>query len=383
MVSKQRGNSPRTPGTQPACEIVEGSAAAPGNRALILASGPNDPAAAGTRNLRGQQCGPRDRERDALVVAEYADGGVGATFQSVGDKVGLSSERVRQIVERWEGETKKRIPRAPERRRIAKREADAARKSLGPPSLAQRLLAHARADPVTDCWEWTGPFMHPNGRTFARFKALGEQFANRVAFRLWCGPIPPGHVILQACGGRFCINPFHLFTASRGEAVRLWTAGRKAPPMTHCKRGHALTPDNTTWNTASALRDGARIMVRTRLCRICARERHRRNYTTPPPRPPLPEDEHERDVEMIIRRIEYARVADRPAVLWRELERTESESVRVPALEGERWEEYRARTGRSGPFSDWLASRILGHARVKKALQARRGRKPRDAEPPP
>lgn len=296
-----------------------------------------------------------------------------ATFRSVGDKLGLSAERVRQIVERWEAETGQRIPRAPERRRTARREAEEARKRIGAPSLAQRLLAHVRAVPETGCWEWTGPFMHPNGRTFARFEALGEQFAHRVAFRLWCGPIPLDHVILQACGGRFCINPFHLFTADRASAAHLWNAGRGAPPLTHCKQGHALTPDNVAWNTVSAVRGGVRVKMRTRLCRICARDRHRRNYKKPPRRPPLPTDQHERDVEMIIRRVEYAKVADRRSVLWQELERTESEPVEVPALEGEAWVDYRARTGRSGHFGDWLASRVLTHPRVRKALEGRSG----------
>lgn len=306
------------------------------------------------------------------MVTTYAQGGVDATFRSVGRAVGLSGERVRQIVERWEKETGQRIPRAPERRQIARREAEEARKRVGPPSLPQRLLSHVRAVPGTDCWEWTGPFMHPN-RAFARFVALGEQFANRVSYRLWRGDIPPGHVILQACGGRFCVNPFHLFTVSRGEAAHLWCAGRGAPPQEHCKRGHALTGDNITWNTSSAVRNGARVTVRTRLCRICARERHRRSYKKPPRRPPLPQDPHEREVEMIIRRIEYANVPDRPGVLRRELGREDSDAVEVPALEAERWEAYEERTESRGSFADWLASRVFNHPRVTTALRGRRG----------
>lgn len=329
---------------------------------------------------RKQQGDPRDLERDARVVAAYAEGGLDATFGSVGARVDLSSERVRQIVERWEIETGQRIPRAPERRSIARRQAEEARKRITPPSIAQRLLAHVRAVPGTDCWEWTGPLMRPNGRAFGRFEALGEQFANRVSFRLWRGDIPPGHVILQACGGRFCINPFHLFTVSRGEAARLWNAGRGAPPQERCKRGHRLTDDNVTWNTSSILRGGERVTVRTRLCRICARDRSRRNYKKPPRRPPLPTDEHEREVELIIRRVEYAKVADRPGVLWWNLGRSESDPLGVPALEAEGWDEYRARTGDPGSYADWLASRVADHPRLRKALRALRGRKARDHE---
>jgi hypothetical protein len=329
---------------------------------------------------RKRQSGPRDLKRDARVVAAYAEGGVGATFGSVGAKLDLSAERVRQIVERWEKETGQRIPRAPERRRIARRQAEEARKRIAPPSLAQRLLAHVRAVPGSDCWEWTGPLMHPNGRAFGRFEALGEQFANRVSFRLWRGEIPPGHVVLQACGGRFCINPFHLFTVSRGEAARLWGRRRGAPAQERCKRGHSLTDDNVTWNTSSTIRNGERVTVRTRLCRICARDRHRRNYKKPPRSPPLPAAGHEREVELIIRRIERAKVGDRAAVLRWNLGRSESDPVAVPALEGEGWDEYQARTGSLGSYGDWLASRIADHPRVRKALRGLRGRKGGDDE---
>lgn len=322
----------------------------------------------GSRNFR-------DTDREAVVVAAYAKGGLDATFRSVGKQLGLSAERVRQIVERWERETGQRIPRAPERRRAARRAAAEARRRIGPPTLAQRLLVRVRADPTTGCWEWPGPFTAPNGHAFPRFEALGEQFAHRVSFRLWCGPIPPGHVILQACGGRFCLNPFHLFTVSRGAAARLWGRGRGAPPQERCKRGHALTEDNVVWNTSSTLRDGERVTVRTRLCRICARDRARRNYKKPPRRPPLPTDEHEREVELIIRRVEYAKAADRAGVLWWNLGRSESDPIGVPALEGEGWDEYHARTGNPASYADWLASRTADHPRVRKALRGLRGRK--------
>lgn len=334
---------------------------------------------ASLKKRRGER---RDRDRDAKVVAAYAEGGLDTTLRSVARKVGLGPERVRQIILRWEAETGKPIPRTPERRRTAKRRAEEARKRMRPPTVAQRLLARVRVKPETDCWEWVGPFSHLSGRVYARFEALGEQFAHRVAFRLWRGLIPPRHIVLQSCDGSFCLNPFHLVARSRAEAARVWNArSTPPPPQTHCKRGHALTPGNVVWNTSSKIRDGVRTTVRTRLCRICDRERHRRSYKKPPRRPPLPLEQHERDLEMIIRRVENAKVADRAAVLWRELERTKSEPVEVPALEDEPWEDYRERNGRRGLFTDWQASRILSHPRVTRALGGGRGRKPRpDAE---
>lgn len=334
----------------------------------------------------GPEAGSPDRKE--LIVADYANGDSDPTFERVGESWGLSRERIRQIVAEWEARTGESIPRAPARRRAA-REAEArrlaadarqrreeeARKLPPPPSIAQRMLAHVHVDGTTGCWEWTGPVTTIGGRPFPRFKALDEQFAHRVSYRLWCGPVPEKHYVLRVCDHQLCINPFHLFAASRAEALRLWKPQNALPPATHCKRGHELTADNTVWNTTTVTRDGVRRPIRTRLCRICALERHRRNYKKPPRRPPLPNDEHERQVELIIRRLEYARLADRRELLRGELHRKETDAIEIPALESETWEQYRTRTGcgsRSGRYADWLASRVMQNPRVAKALKGGR-----------
>lgn len=331
---------------------------------------------------RRSRAGAQDPERDRKVVAAYAEGGLEATFRSVADEVGLAPERVRQLVVRWEAETGQSIPRTPERRRAAKLAEEArrlgdeeARRRIPSPSIAQRLLAQVRANAETECWEWTGSLMYPGGRPYPKFDALDEQFAHRVSFRLWIGPIPPEHLVLQACDGRFCINPFHLFTIAKGDAVRLWNTGAKRPPATHCKRGHALTDDNVIWNTSAAYRCGIRTTVRTRLCRICAQDRQRRNYKKPPALPPLPTDEHERELELAIRRVERAPLAKRTAVLAREAAWCGPGPIEVPALGNEPWEDYAARTGRDGHFLDWLPSRLLDHPRIARALVGGRGQK--------
>jgi hypothetical protein len=320
-----------------------------------------------------------ETKRKDQIVAAFADGGVDTTFTSVGEVWGISRERVRQLVVEWEARTGKRIPRTPERRRAARLAQEEARKKLRPPTVAQRLAKHVRPVPGTDCWEWIGALMYPGGRPYPQFKALGEQFGHRVAYRLWRGPIPPDHVVLQACHGAHCINPFHLFAIDRAGALRSWRRDVDVPPQTHCKRGHELTPENVLGNTTSYMRDGVRISKRTRLCRICAKERQRRHYKKPPRKPPLPDDQNERAVEMIIRRIENARAAGRQEILQWELtpevlpwEKPPSNRVEVPARPGERWEEYEARTGSSGNHADWRASRVRNDPRVVKKLTPRR-----------
>ena len=322
---------------------------------------------------------PPGTERKEQIVAAFADGGDDATFASVGKGFGISGERVRQIVVKWEARSGKKIPRASERRRAARLAANEARKRQRPPTIAQRLAKHIQPVPGTDCWEWIGPLMYPSGRAYPRFKALGEQFAHRVAYRLWCGPIPPDHVVLPACHGEVCINPFHQFALNRASALRTWRKNMDMPPLTHCKRGHELTPENVLGNTTSYFRNGVRISERTRLCRICAKDRQRRHYKKPPRRPPLPDDENERAVEMVIRRIENARAAARREILdWEltpeslpwEKPPPRSGEIAVPARPGEQWNDYVARTGSTGNHADWRASRILNDPRVVKKMAA-------------
>jgi hypothetical protein len=125
-------------------------------------------------------------ERKEQIVTAFAEGGVDATFTSVGEDWGITGERVRQIVVEWEARTGERISRTPDRRRAARLEAKEARKKLRPPTVAQRLAVYVRPVPGTDCWEWIGPLTYPGGRPYPRFRAFGEQFAHRVAYRTWC-----------------------------------------------------------------------------------------------------------------------------------------------------------------------------------------------------
>lgn len=97
------------------------------------------------------------------------------------------------------------------------------------------------------------------------------QYAHRVAYESFVGPIPDGLVIDHLCSVRCCINPTHLeaVTASvntlRGEGVR------RNALKTHCPKGHEYTPENTFISGSP-----------WRRCRECERARSRQYYRDNP-----------------------------------------------------------------------------------------------------
>lgn len=136
------------------------------------------------------------------------------------------------------------------------------------------ILARVRREDrghSTPCWIWQGALNykgygvgHPGGK-WSRI--------HRVTYVEYVGPIPDGLQIDHLCRVKACCNPDHLEAVTAGENLRrawadrprrpskprLFTRPRKNGIITHCKRGHELTPENTM--TAGSGK---------RACRICA-----------------------------------------------------------------------------------------------------------------
>ena len=104
----------------------------------------------------------------------------------------------------------------------------------------QRFLDMVQRSEV-GCWLWVGG-IKPNGYGFFAIKRDGrwrKAHAHRYAHELWVGPIPAGYEIDHRCRARHCVRPDHLQAVTLQEN-RL----RRDEARTHCKRGHALTPEN-------------------------------------------------------------------------------------------------------------------------------------------
>lgn len=123
----------------------------------------------------------------------------------------------------------------------------------------------AKVEKTDGCWNWTAGRDH-SGKGYGSFHYGGKVVgAHQFSFELHHGPIPVGLCVLHSCDNKICVRPDHLHSGTHKknmeEAVQRGRMKPWARGITHCKRGHEFTPENT-----HIRKDGT-----GRKCRICNR----------------------------------------------------------------------------------------------------------------
>lgn len=130
------------------------------------------------------------------------------------------------------------------------------------PNTVESILSKVKID-SNECWIWPLSLSH-NGYGLVKFDGKMQQ-VHRLVYKLLVGPIPDDLTCDHLCRVRNCCNPAHIDIITRVENTRRGNVGKWRGLLTHCKRGHEYSQENTYTD-----RNGYRV------CNECRRISHRR-----------------------------------------------------------------------------------------------------------
>lgn len=106
----------------------------------------------------------------------------------------------------------------------------------------QKILFNSICDIKTKCWNWTS-YNH-GGYGIIKINKKNIR-AHRMSYEIFVKKIDKNMQINHLCHNRLCINPNHLEELSHAENGSREKAKHYNSQLTHCRRGHEYTKDNT------------------------------------------------------------------------------------------------------------------------------------------
>lgn len=140
-----------------------------------------------------------------------------------------------------------------------------------------RFLQYVEIHGADECWPWIGHAVMTATGLRGRFWYLNRsQWAPRVAYLMFVGPLADDQKACHKCDNGICVNPNHLFSGTDADnatdKMLKGRAYRASQVQTHCWRGHEFTLVNTRWQL------NKRTGYRYRQCEICLKFNHTRYH---------------------------------------------------------------------------------------------------------
>ena len=96
-------------------------------------------------------------------------------------------------------------------------------------NLKEKLEAYSEVSP-SGCWEWQRS-RFPTGYGRVSIGRQKQDYAHRVSYRGFIGPIPDGMLVRHKCDNPCCCNPEHLELGTQKDNMRdCMDRGRKPKP---------------------------------------------------------------------------------------------------------------------------------------------------------